>query len=963
MSKAKRWPEDYPYRFFIGMHTVDYDQNATIPDLLSEMDGREIIRRLSDAGVDAVYFYASCHAGNCFYPTEVEPGHMHTGLKGRDVFGEAADEAQKLDVAFLGVFEFAHYRFTDWGPREWFHYYPEAGPNNKTGLCFNTGYGDFVKAQIDELARRYPMQGMYVDMLSARGPLLCPECARRFKAETGLAPPRVIDPKSVPWQVHRVWRDQDEARYIRELRSVLQAHQPGATLVTNMFVERTTDLYEVPTATDYLTHDPGIGFGFGAGRCGTARLAVLAHMYRALSRGRYPFEFLYDPILHGVLSVIPPKPYEAVSSMTPAHGGTSAYPSSMIDRVGKLNPGALGLTQETSAFTKARYPWRGAGEPVRFAGLYVSQESIRFNPFEDAPDRYSAHVHALDGAYLMLQQAHLPVDVLTRRDLGRLGEYAVVVLPEVVCMSDAERDALRKYVHEGGTLVADFRTSLADEWGVPRADFGLADLFGVRYAGRELRPVRGSHGIQLPLPDGLYETAAWEHRNITLAGPALVCRADKDATQLVPLHDRYRKDPDKATSVLHNAYTKLEPEGPGLVEHRVGRGRCLYHAGRMFETYQRVGTPSLRRLVVEWPLAEEIDRRALVRLDAPSSVELVAWAQPDRDRMLVHLVNFQSAPGRVTMTTDMVPETEDVLPAVDCALRTAFKPEQVRAATLQPAGTPLEVVAQDGRAVVKIPRIEIHDIVELSLAPGACPAYPDSDRCFDYPRVDVQAKVREFLADPPADYDPEDPGTYSLEKWRPTEDYLIDWMVAGPFAVPAGAERGLDQELGPEADPSLDAVYTGLEGVEVRWDKMAGPQVNLHGQSEMVLRTGVNRPGVAGYLRTVLRSEAAQTVRFWIGNDDACKVLVNGEEVFRRVGSADERHVGPDQAQFTARLEAGDNVLLVKVVNVGHGMSVYLRAEDPEAPLQAAATPDGPWRDAASAGARGEEWDGRGQVL
>ena len=138
------------------------------------MDGREMIRQLKDAGVDAVYFYASCHCGNCFYPTEVAPGHMHSGLKGRDVFGEAADEAMKQDIAFIGVYEFAHLRLKTTGPREWVHYYPDASPANRRNLCWNTGYGEFVRNQIEEISSRYPMKGIYVDMLDHPGPVSCP---------------------------------------------------------------------------------------------------------------------------------------------------------------------------------------------------------------------------------------------------------------------------------------------------------------------------------------------------------------------------------------------------------------------------------------------------------------------------------------------------------------------------------------------------------------------------------------------------------------------------------------------------------------------------------------------------------------------------------------------------------------------------------------------------------------------
>ncbi len=942
---GKRWPEDFHSRFFIGMHTVDSDQNTTIPGLLSEMDGREIIRRLADAGVDTVYFYASCHCGNCFYPTAVPPGRMHSGLKGRDVFGEAADESRRLGLAFVGVYEFMHLRLADTGPREWKHYYPEAGPTNGRGLCWNTGYGEFVARQIDELAARYPMAGMYVDMLNHPGLVCCAGCARRFREDVGVAPPRRHDEDSLLYKVFWLWAHREEARCLREYRGILQARQPDATMINNTILTYSEDLYHVAEANDYISHDPGSGFGSGLG---PARLGAEMAIYQAMSRGKAPFEILHDPIVLGGLANIPPDPYHAVTSVARSRGAADGYPSAMLGRTGRLPAAGLALARRASEFKVARRPWRAEGEPVRFAGLYLSQETMLFHGQRQFHSGRHQNVYRreFDGAFLMLQQEHLPVDVLTRRDLRRLAEFPVVVLPNALCMSDGEADAFREYVRQGGTLVASYRTSLCDPWERLRPDFALGDVFGVRSLQRTLTPFIT---LLMPLPDGLLETEDWEGRIVSLPGPAQLCETRPGARSLVMLHDRYRRDPAKRASCLHNIYPCVEPAGPAVVENRFGRGRCVYFSGSIFEAYLVNGIPALRRLAVRWAMAGEIRDKALIRLDAPASVEMTAWAQPDRSRLLVHLVNYQSAPGRLNLDVESslaLPLVEDVLPVHDLVVHAAVRPGQVRSARLRPAGEALPVEPAGDRVRIRVPRIHIHDIVELELEPGACPVYPDSQRVFEFPDHDLRAAAAEWLRNPPPGYDPKDDGALSFDRWRPAQDYLLHWQAAGPYMPGSG---GLAAVLPPESGPES----------EVAWLPLAGPEINRNGCVEMCSAIG-NRRGVVGYARTYLRTASAQRARFWLGNNDACLVFLNGQPIYRQA-AGEQPDNGADRRLFEADLRPGVNTLLVKVEHIGHGMAFFLRIEDPKAPVEAAESADGPWHKAGSAGGPVKEWSGRGE--
>ena len=67
-----------------------------------------------------------------------------------------------------------------------------------------------------------------------------------------------------------------------------------------------------------------------------------------------------------------------------------------------------------------------------------------------------------------------------------------------------------------------------------------------------------------------------------------------------------------------------------------------------------------------------------------------------------------------------------------------------------------------------------------------------------------------------------------------------------------------------------------------------------------------------------------------LGSNDGAKVWVNGEEVFaENVG----RGAAPHQDDFPVRLCEGENLVLVKITNLGGDWQLYLSLDDPEREL------------------------------
>ena len=105
------------------------------------------------------------------------------------------------------------------------------------------------------------------------------------------------------------------------------------------------------------------------------------------------------------------------------------------------------------------------------------------------------------GYYQALVEARIPFEMVHDRllDTARLAPFKVLVLPNIAALSDQQCLQLGAFVERGGSLVATYETSLYNEWGVRREDFGLADLFGAHFDGAMDARMMNSCQDRMPL--------------------------------------------------------------------------------------------------------------------------------------------------------------------------------------------------------------------------------------------------------------------------------------------------------------------------------------------------------------------------------------------------------------------------------------------------------------------------------
>jgi len=341
--------------------------------------------------------------------------------------------------------------------------------------------------------------------------------------------------------------------------------------------------------------------------------------------------------------------------------------------------------------------------PLARVGLVYSQQTA----WLAGGDRVRERVEdpAL-GWYQALVESRIPFEMVHDRKLdeNELASLQTLILPNVEALSDLQCAQLAAFVTRGGGVVATSETSLRDERGVERSDFGLAELFGVSFAGRRPGPVRNSY-LRLE-----HETAAGHP---LLAGLEDAPRIIHGAWQLdVEARQPFPKPP----VTLIPSYPDLPMEKvyvrqprtdvPQVFLREAGRGRVAYFpwdVDRTFWEVLAVDHLKLMRNAVLWATNEEPP----VGVAGPGVLDVTAWRQ--KDSVTVHLVNLTNPMMMKGPVRELLPIGEQ---HVRVRVPDGLRAKQVR---LLVAGTTPPFRQSSEWLETTVPSVRAHEVVAVDL--------------------------------------------------------------------------------------------------------------------------------------------------------------------------------------------------------------------------------------------------------
>lgn len=654
----------------------------------------DYIRRIRAEGV-------CLSAGGCvaFYPTRIPLHYRSRFLKdGQDPFGELVRECRAMGLAILArvdphaarddVFQ-AH---PDWIARD-----AEGRPRRHWAMpdyWVTCGLGpynfEFMRDVVREIAERYDIDGVFSNRWSGSGMCWCDHCRRNFRAFSGGDLPRTAersDPAYVSWREfsdHRLFELWDA------LDSAVRSARPSAAFIPNTGggANAELDMKRAGARAPFLVADRQARYGVQLAWANGKN----ARQYRA-ALGSKP--------VAGIISVGLEAPYRWKDSVQqPAEiqlWAAAGMAQGMRPWITKFNARPLDMrwlkpVEELFSWhaKHVRY-FRHQANLARAAIVFSQQTALRVAP--DADDFIRGAFHALIEARIPFEMVH---DGLL--DAEHLRPFRALILPNLAALSDSQCAQIRAFVETGGSIVATHETSLHDERGLRRKDFGFADLFGCSWAGTTIARQQNAYidirDRRHPLLEGLRDAGRFIH------GVRRV-EVQPHSQDLPPLTTM----PSYPDLPMEEVYVRQPPTNiPAVICRTFGKGRAVYFPWDIDRTFWEVLSPDHGRLLanaVRWALNED----PALTVEGPGLVDVALWRQASS--LTVHLVNLTNPYALKGPVREHIP-----LPPQRLRLRCDHRPRRARW-LWQEREARFEF--SNGRLETRTPPIALYDVLALDL--------------------------------------------------------------------------------------------------------------------------------------------------------------------------------------------------------------------------------------------------------
>lgn len=638
---------------------LDFHTGDTMP-VGKKFSKEQFQNALKLGHVNSITIFSKCHHGWSYHPTEANEMHPELDF---DLLGAQLEACKEIDVN-APVYISAGYDEKEYLRRpEWrYQYTPDKQKQYDYTqevhfhlMCFNTGYLDALCSQIEEVMVKYNPCGIFLDIISPRV-CYCEKCLEDMK-KLGL---------DVNSEEDRIkMGDIVFKKYLTETNNAVRKHSQTATIFHNNSHIPRGD-YGFINANTHLEVEslPTGGWGYDHFPLSAAYVRSLSnveflgmtgkfhHSWGEFGGFKHPNALIYETSL-------------SIASGAGCSIGDQMHP------LCEMNMATYGLIGKAYSLIEEKEPWLDGAEHIADIGV-LSAEAILGSRDEKAD--VGANRMLLEGNYL-----YNFVD--TTADFSK---YKMLILPDVKNPCDEVIEKIKKYVENGGKVLATGEALVKD------GEFFL-DV-GAKFKGEN------EYNPTYLIPQ--YETANGVTEYVMRCNSFRFDVTDGKAEAFLQ-NPYYNRTLEHFCSHMHAPNNPEETFPAAVIKENVA-----YIGWDIFSGYAKLGHICFKELFNHFAEAL-LGKEATVLTNLPDKAVVTLTKQEKENRLVLHLLFAHT-----TLRGENTEVVEDTVPLYNvlCSVKCDSKPSKI---TLEPEGKEIPFEYENGRVSFTVPKVDIHQMVVI----------------------------------------------------------------------------------------------------------------------------------------------------------------------------------------------------------------------------------------------------------
>jgi len=623
----------------------------------------------ADYNVDSLVNYMkSVHANTLvvngggvvdFFQNKLEMANINPYIGKRDLLAEIVAGCHKAGIKvitrvdFRGVEKDRYDRHPDWFARD-----EKGNPiilNYTTppiyAPCYNSYYrNEHAVKYIEQLMSVYHVDGIWHNAVNFHNTCYCDRCRDDFRKKTGKEIP-VKSNSLKDWEEYYNWNEGVAERQLALMRGTVKKYGEDKTYAAEVFdmykVEQQKQtgisFYSVAEYFDFL-----VIVAFMADN--TAEIeykdiyypAAIVKFLKSLKPEKAPVilfggngtdhRYIYAPPADTRLWL-----WEAAAS----GGGfwncyfNGSFPANAPDsRNAFITKDAYKYLDDNTGFLQHL-------QPLTDIGVMYSKPSGEMTGDTDFE-------LSMRGVQRLLTENHYQYGFISDRQITaeKLRQFKLLILPNVVALSDEQIKVIEEWVNAGGKIISSFKTSQFDEKRNQRPELGLSSVFGVHSLKQVINTETDCYQVILTRNDllkGMEKTKLLHNGGFTL-----LTEAKEGAVALTGYIPKINNQPPE-----YAFPPTWETKNPVMVYNKSGKGESVYFANQIEKLNFSLGHPDYNALLVN-SIEYLLRDRTLLKTNAPASVH-VYLNRSDEDPDIYNLAIVNTSGGTQRPYRQIIP--------------------------------------------------------------------------------------------------------------------------------------------------------------------------------------------------------------------------------------------------------------------------------------------------------------------